>query len=102
LAAVTPDAPKGTVVVETTYLEDRTLELTPEPENAPDLQNAIQTTWQIVESRHPLQGFWRCRKRTTTYCSAYCKTKCRGGDWGHDEQHKGRYHSKNSSTVHYE
>jgi hypothetical protein len=106
LAEVTPAAPKGTVVVETTYLKDRTLELAPEPETTPDLQNAIQTTWQIVESNHPLQGFWRCKKKTSTYCHAYCKTKCRSVHTEyisyHDTSHKGAYHEQGSRAVHYE
>ncbi len=102
LAEISPVTPPGMVVVETTYLGDRTLELKPEMETAPDLANAIQTTWQIVSSNEPLMGFWRCKKKTSTFCSTYCKSVCRSPSWTHEGGHKGRYHEKRSSTTHYE
>lgn len=77
LAEVLPVARKGMVIMETTYINDRMLELAPETEISADLGSSIQTTWQIKESSSPSNAEVFRKKRFTILYAAKCRSWCR-------------------------
>lgn len=90
------------IMMESTDEEERIQLLYPDRTiTEKELEKSVQTSWAFdKENLELINGLW-CKKRSTTYCSTSCRTRCRGNYDGHDRTHLGRGHKKTKRYTHF-